>query len=145
VRIVFAESCTAGLVSASLAGVPGVSEHHCGSAVTYRNDTKQRWLGVDAELIRQHTAVSEAVAREMARGVLQRTPEATVSLAITGHLGPQAPEGFDGLVFVAAARREATVQDLFVERIELQSDSRLERQQEAAACVLRLAAERLLA
>ncbi len=71
VRIVFAESCTAGLVSATLARVPGISEWHCGSAVVYRERTKEAWLDVPRAEIDRFTAVSEAVARRMAVGVLQ--------------------------------------------------------------------------
>lgn len=105
VRIVFAESCTAGLVSATLAREPGISEFHCGSAVVYRVETKRQWLGVPAALLDEFGAVSDPVARAMALGVLQRTPEADCSAAITGHLGPNSPADQDGLVFVAWARR----------------------------------------
>jgi PncC family amidohydrolase len=104
-RIVFAESCTAGLVSATLARVPGISEFHCGSAVVYRLDTKTRWLGVAASLLQDPGPVSDEVVRAMAVGVLERTPEANVSAAITGHLGPNAPADQDGLVFIGIARR----------------------------------------
>lgn len=107
-RIVFAESCTAGLVSAALARIPGISEFHCGSAVVYRLDTKTRWLGVDADLLQDPGPVSSEVAAAMARGVLERTAEAQLSAVITGHLGPQAPEGQDGLIFVGIGRREET-------------------------------------
>ncbi len=104
-RIVFAESCTAGLVSATLARVPGISEHHCGSAVVYRLDTKAKWLGVPEAMLIDPGPVSEEVAAAMAEGVLQVTPEADLAASITGHLGPDAPEGFDGLVYVGIASR----------------------------------------
>ena len=104
-RVVFAESCTAGLVSAALGRMSGISNFHCGSAVVYRLDTKTRWLGVSEQLLCDEGAVSAAVAQEMAIGVLERTPEADLSAAITGHLGPNAPPEQDGLVFVALARR----------------------------------------
>ena len=107
-RIVFAESCTAGLVSAALARVAGISEFHCGSAVVYRPDTKTRWLGVSADLLKEVGAVCDPVARAMAAGVLERTPEAQLSASITGHLGPNAPADQDGLVFIALAARSAT-------------------------------------
>ena len=84
VRVVFAESCTGGLVAATLAEVPGVSEFLCGSAVTYREDTKCEWLGVSADDIARHSAVSESVAGQMAIGVLERTPEADLAASITG-------------------------------------------------------------
>ncbi len=102
-RLVLAESCTGGLIAAELASIPGVSQWLCGSAVTYRENTKIRWLDVSAESIAQQTAVSEQVAREMAIGVLKQTPEADLSAAITGHLGPNAPPGQDGLIFIGIA------------------------------------------
>lgn len=106
-RVVFAESCTGGLVSATLAQVPGISEFHCGSAVVYRLDTKTKWLGIAPDLLIHPGPVSEVVARQMALSVLQQTPEADWSAAITGHLGPDAPQNMDGLVFLAVARRDA--------------------------------------
>ena len=107
-RVVFAESCTAGLISATLSRVPGISEYHCGSAVVYRLDTKSRWLGIDPGLLVDPGPgpVSDDVARLMSVGVLERTPEATFSAAITGHLGPNAPNHQDGLVFIGVARRD---------------------------------------
>lgn len=107
-RVVFAESCTGGLISASLAQIPGVSEFHCGSAVVYRLDTKTRWLGIPPEILINPGPVSEIVARQMAAGVLERTPEADWSASITGHLGPNAPENLDGLVYIGIGRRDAT-------------------------------------
>ncbi len=56
-RIVCAESCTAGLVSATLAAIPGASKFLCGSAVVYRNATKTNWLHVPAELLDDRLAV----------------------------------------------------------------------------------------
>ena len=107
-RIVFAESCTAGLVSAIMARVPGISDYHCGSAVVYRLDTKSHWLGIPASLLIVPGPVSEPIARLMAEGVLERTPEAGMSAAITGHLGPHAPIALDGLVYIGIAVRGQT-------------------------------------
>lgn len=136
-RVVFAESCTAGLVSASLAAVPGISEHLCGSAVTYRNDTKHCWLGVQQTTLDEHTAVSAPVAQEMAQGALVRTPESDIALSVTGHLGPQAPAGFDGLVFIGVAMRmTGLVETRASQRLQLISAERLMRQREAATRVL---------
>lgn len=104
-KIVFAESCTGGLVSATLARVPGVSNFHCGSAVVYRLDTKTKWLGVPSSMLLDLGAVSEPVARAMAEGVLSVTPEADLAASVTGHLGPNAPPDQDGLIFVGIAIR----------------------------------------
>jgi len=75
--------------------------------------------------------------------VLRHTVEATWSAGVTGHLGPDAPEGFDGVVFVGVARREGDeVQDVGVWRYQLAAEGRVARQQEAAALLLqRLAVE----
>jgi len=148
-RVVFAESCTAGLVPALLAAIPGISQHLCGSAVTYREDTKSRWLGVPAEVLRDYSAVSLPVAERMAVEVLKNTPEADISLSVTGHLGPNAPDHQDGLIYVGSAARvdgagPARVVPLGVYEHRLPSEDRGSRQYEAAEYVLsRL--ERILA
>ena len=97
-RIVFAESCTAGLVSATLAQRPGISGWLIGSAVTYRASAKVAWLGVPESTLRQHTAESAQTTAAMARRLLDRTPEADLAVAVTGHLGPGAPPVIDGHV-----------------------------------------------
>jgi PncC family amidohydrolase len=136
-RVVFAESCTAGLVSASLAAHPGISQVHCGSAVTYRAQTKSHWLDVSPALITQHSAESIEVAQEMATHVLMKTPEAEFSAAITGHLGPDAPKESDGCVFQAIARRFGTQIDVVSDRsTKLTMRDRIDRQAEAAALLM---------
>lgn len=132
-RIVFAESCTGGLVAASLAAIPGISAWLCGSAVTYRGATKIAWLDVNAEDVQRDSAVNEQVAEQMAQSVLANTPESTLALAITGHLGPDAPVELDGVVYVGIANRSGTA---VVTRFELTSRDRAARQQEAATIVL---------
>lgn len=104
-RVVFAESCTGGLVSATLARIAGVSEVLCGSLVVYRNDSKAKWLGIPAGVLRDPGPVSAEVAMQMATRLLKMTPEATIAAAVTGHLGPNAPKELDGLVFVAVCMR----------------------------------------
>lgn len=106
-RVVFAESCTAGLIAATLGAVPGVSALLCGSMVTYRERTKTDWLEVDSDMIDQFTAVSAVVAEAMVLGVLRKTEEADYAASITGHLGPSAPAAQDGLVYIGLASRDA--------------------------------------
>lgn len=142
-KIVFAESCTGGLLAAELAKVPGVSNWLCGSAVTYRSETKTAWLDVDAQLIQQQTAVCREVAAAMAMGVLQITPEANLAASITGHFGPDAPDGFDGLVFVGIGVREVDHIDINVQRCQLKTLLRVDRQAEAVQLVYRLLLEKL--
>jgi len=109
-KVVFAESCTGGLVSGSLTQIPGISEHHCGGVVVYRDETKAAYLDIPPKLLDDPGPVSRQVAELMAQGVLDRTPEADLSAAVTGHLGPNAPKKLDGLVFIAiAVRKPATV------------------------------------
>lgn len=131
-KVVFAESCTAGLISAGLAEVPGISAVLCGSAVTYRNDSKLRWLAVSPEDLARFTAVSEAVTRQMAEGVLRETPEADVAAAVTGHLGPDAPAGQDGKLFVSVLFRRQSPEQALTSRFALEQRSRIARQREAA-------------
>ena len=107
-RIVFAESCTAGLLAASVARIPGVSTVLAGSAVTYQVPTKTAWLNVSADTIKNHDVVSECVSQEMAQGALALTPHATISASITGHLGPDAPASLDGTAFTTVCLRSST-------------------------------------
>ena len=125
-RIVLAESCTAGLVAHLLSTIPGASDWFCGACVVYRNATKTAWLGVPASLLNDPARgpVCAVTASEMTVGVLRITPEATLAASITGHLGPQAPAGLDGIVYIGLQRRsaqEAATQPQ-VERFQLPED-----------------------
>ncbi|HJQ25655.1 MAG TPA: competence/damage-inducible protein A [Blastocatellia bacterium] len=82
-----AESCTGGLVAERLTRVPGASDYFVGSIVSYTDEVKQNLLGVPAEMLERHGAVSGEVAEAMARGVKERTG-ATIGLSITGVAGP---------------------------------------------------------
>jgi PncC family amidohydrolase len=145
VRIVLAESCTAGLACAALAAHPGISEFLCGSAVTYRESAKREWLGVSADDLARFTAVSEPVARQMALGALLRTSEADWSAAVTGHLGPGAPAELDGVVYIAIARRhEGGLGVVTAVRGQLAARDRVARQSEAAENVLRVLRETIV-
>jgi nicotinamide-nucleotide amidase len=97
-----AESCTGGLISERLTEVPGSSVYFKEGVVTYSNDAKIRSLGVDAELIRLHGAVSAPVAEAMAEGVRQRA-DTDFGLSVTGIAGPTggSEEKPVGLVFIA--------------------------------------------
>lgn len=148
-KIVFAESCTGGLVSSALVRIPGISSYHCGSAVVYRIDTKARWLGIDRDLLDDPGPVSAEVAAAMAEGVLKETPEADLAASITGHLGPDAPKRQDGLIVVGIARRvksaikSITIRHRLAPPPETMSTSqkRIRRQQAAAVFVLNAAAD----
>ncbi|MBE5251882.1 MAG: CinA family protein [Enterobacterales bacterium endosymbiont of Blomia tropicalis] len=92
-RLSTAESCTAGLISMTLAAVESSGDFYTSGFVTYSDRAKIHLLGVNAETIEQHTAVSEQTVREMAQGACQRSAE-PVSLAISGYAGPDG--GADG-------------------------------------------------
>lgn len=144
-RIVFAESCTAGLVSATLASVPGISNWLCGSAVVYREQTKTQWLNIAASLIEKHTAVSALVTMELAKNVLEQTSEADLAVAVTGHLGPDAPAELDGMIYVGVLWRGQRIADAAVRAVRLAASERVARQHEAAGIVLSDASESLAA
>ncbi len=102
---VFAESCTGGLLAATMTRIPGVSELFCGSAVVYQVETKQQWLEVPPRMLQRPGPVSHEVAQAMARGVLRHTPAAQLAVTTTGHLGPQAPPELDGVLYVGLGLR----------------------------------------
>jgi nicotinamide-nucleotide amidase len=85
--LALAESCTGGLVSERLTRVPGSSDYFLGGAVTYTNELKTRLVGVPPELIAEHGAVSEPVARAMAEGV-RHALGSDWGIGITGVAGP---------------------------------------------------------
>jgi nicotinamide-nucleotide amidase len=138
-RFVLAESCTGGLASAALAGVPGISQWFCGSAVAYRPDAKSVWLQVPANVLEQHGAESAEATRAMARGALQAIGEADWSGAITGHLGPNSPVDRDGWIDIAVARRLGESTEVVCERLlHLDASTRAARQIAAARALLQL-------
>jgi nicotinamide-nucleotide amidase len=109
-RIVTAESCTGGLIAGLLTEIPGSSDVIERGFVTYSNEAKQELLGVPAEMLRLHGAVSEPVARAMAQGALQHA-HAERSIAVTGIAGPGGGSAAKpvGLVYIAVARPEGDV------------------------------------
>ena len=87
VRLAVAESCTGGLLGARITAVPGSSASFLGGVIAYDNQVKIDALGVPADLIETHGAVSAEVALAMARGVRARVG-AEAAIAITGIAGP---------------------------------------------------------
>ncbi|MFH4664467.1 nicotinamide-nucleotide amidase [Vibrio cidicii] len=82
-----AESCTGGGVASAITDIAGSSGWFDRAFVTYSNDAKMEMLGVSAETLEQHGAVSEEVVEEMARGALNHS-RATIAIAISGIAGP---------------------------------------------------------
>ncbi|MBZ8132533.1 CinA family protein [Afifella sp. IM 167] len=111
--IATAESCTGGGLAAVLTEIAGSSEVFERGFVTYSNAAKMELLGVPAEMIERHGAVSTEVARAMAEGALAHS-HAGLSLSITGVAGPGGGTAAKpvGLVCFAAALRSGTVIDV---------------------------------
>jgi nicotinamide-nucleotide amidase len=103
-----AESCTGGLIAALLTEIPGSSTMLERGFVVYSNAAKQELLGVPAETLARHGAVSEQTARAMAEGALKNS-RADVAVSVTGVAGPDggSAEKPVGLVHFACARRGA--------------------------------------
>jgi len=108
--VVTAESCTGGLLAATLTAIPGASDVFDRGFVTYSNAAKSEMLGVPYWLIERHGAVSEDVARAMAGGALTHS-HADLAVAVTGIAGPDGgtPEKPVGLVYFAAGRRDEPI------------------------------------
>ena len=133
-RIAVAESCTGGLLAAAITDQPGSSAYFSGGVVAYSNEVKEGLLGVPAELIRSHGAVSAEVAEAMAAGV-RRSLGADIGVAVTGIAGPEAdgtdkpvglthiwvegPEGGEGRRFQFAGDRWANRRAAVAEALQL--------------------------
>ncbi len=102
-----AESCTGGLVAASLTEVPGSSEVIDRGFIPYSNAAKQAMLGVPHDVLEEHGAVSKATAEAMARGAIKQS-RADLAVAVTGVAGPAGGSADKpvGLVHFAVAARD---------------------------------------
>ncbi len=107
--ISIAESLTAGLVSATIADIPGSSAVLKGGAVTYWDEVKHRVLGVSLESLDRYSAVSEAVAREMAAGS-RSLFESDIAVSLTGYAGPDGGTEEDpvGTVYLGVSTARGT-------------------------------------
>jgi len=103
-RLSVAESCTGGLIGGRITNIAGSSAYFERGVVTYSNAAKTELLGIPAELIERHGAVSREVAKAMAQAMRERA-RTDLGLAVTGIAGPSGgtPEKPVGLVYIALA------------------------------------------
>jgi len=105
-KVATAESCTGGLIAATLTAIAGSSDVVDRAFVTYSNEAKRDMIGVRWDMIMKHGAVSEPVARAMASGALRHS-EADLAVSVTGVAGPGGgtAEKPVGLVHFGAMRK----------------------------------------
>lgn len=140
-KITFAESCTAGLIAAKFTAVPNVSAAFDGGLATYSNEIKREWLGVRADTLKTHGAVSEQCVKEMLSGALSSSG-ADFALAASGIAGPGGGSEAKpvGTVFVGALAKDGSS---VIERLNLKGDRGYIREQSALhayICLLKLRA-----
>jgi len=99
--ISFAESCTGGRVASAFTAISGVSSVFNGSCVTYSNEIKQLWLGVDDEVLERYGAVSEECVSQMLEGIIKLS-KSDIAIAISGIAGPNGGSEFKpvGTVYI---------------------------------------------
>ena len=127
-KITTAESCTGGLVAATIVNVSGASEVFQAGFVTYANEAKEKELGVKSETIQTYGAVSEKTAKEMAIGCAAHA-KAQVGISTTGIAGPGGgtAEKPVGLVYIGCAVRS----NVYVEKNVFSGDRQQVRRQAA--------------
>ena len=138
-RIVVAESCTGGLVSAALTEIAGSSDVFEAGYVTYSNAAKITELKVSQEVVETFGSVSVATAWAMARGALQAS-DADVAVAITGIAGPGGgtPQKPVGTVVFALAERDADPAKIVADQKFFDEPNRSGVRLQAALCALEL-------
>ncbi len=134
-----AESCTGGLLGHLLTEVPGASDYYAGGVVAYSDEIKRRSLGVPAEILERHGAVSAQVAVAMASGA-RRALATDCCVAVTGIAGPDGGSSSKpvGLTYVAVA--DPAGHDV---RRFLWAGDRMENKRESARAALELLLQRL--
>ena len=113
-----AESCTGGLVSAAVTGIPGASAVFAGGVCTYSNELKMKLLGVSEQTLQEKGAVSPETARQMAEGI-RKVTDADIGVGITGIAGPDggSAEKPVGLVYIAVSSdKHSEVKKLLLSR-----------------------------
>lgn len=86
-KVMTAESITGGLAASKLIDIPGMSDHLKESLVVYSDEAKEKYLKVNSDTLKEYTAVSEEVCREMVKGMLENY-DTDLAIATTGYAGP---------------------------------------------------------
>jgi nicotinamide-nucleotide amidase len=109
-KLATAESCTGGYIAHQLTAIPGASAWYPGSIVAYSYEMKERWLGVSADTLAQHGAVSEATVIAMAQGTLDAF-DVDIAVSVSGIAGPDGGTHDKpvGTVWIAVATRQQVV------------------------------------
>jgi PncC family amidohydrolase len=102
-----AESCTGGMIGASITSIPGISSYYGYGFVTYSNEAKQKLIGVKGETLEKFGAVSAETVLEMAEGAL-RVSGADIAVSVSGIAGPGGGTEKKpvGLVYIGYAQKE---------------------------------------
>ena len=101
IKLITAESCTGGLLSANITGIAGSSAVFSYGVICYSNESKRKFLNVDDKTLKSHGAVSFETVREMLAGLSNLAESKTLTIAISGVAGPNGSESKPvGLVFI---------------------------------------------
>ena len=127
-----AESCTSGLLASRLTDVPGSSQYFKGGSVCYSNELKINDMGIDKDLIERYGAVSEEVAKSLAKNIAQKN-NTDLGIGITGIAGPDGgPEKKPvGLVFVGIFYKN----NLYIKKYNLTPDRITNRELTVTLCL----------
>ncbi|MDA9703064.1 nicotinamide-nucleotide amidohydrolase family protein, partial [Paracoccaceae bacterium] len=92
IKLITAESCTGGLLSANITGIAGSSAVFSYGVICYSNESKRKFLNVDDKTLESHGAVSFETVREMLAGLCNQVESKTLTIAISGVAGPNGSE-----------------------------------------------------
>ena len=127
-----AESCTSGLLASRLTDVPGSSQYFKGGSVCYSNELKINDIGIDKDLIERYGAVSEEVAKSLAKNIAQKN-NTDLGIGITGIAGPDGGTEKKpvGLVFVGIFYKN----NLYIKKYNLTPDRITNRELTVTLCL----------
>ncbi len=130
IKIITAESCTGGLLSANITRIAGSSAVFSYGVICYSNESKRYFLNVDDKTLKSHGAVSLETVREMLAGLCNQAKSKTLTIAISGVAGPSGSESKPvGLVFIgvkiSSSNTELIIQHNFgnIDRNKIQQQS----------------------